>query len=279
MKTGNGPKEIGSAGSGFFGIAPNGETWIFDGSKGGARHVFDRTLQFVRTDPPAEFKASQSGFITTNSEIVFAATISSREHAGLPLHVADRSGAILRSFGRDDPTFSQRMPRDSFALMMLRQVEPAPGQTFWSNNPSGFLLERWTLDGQRMYRVEHAMDGWYADATHELLRLKAPDYNARPRLPLTYVKESSDPTLAWFIYAVRVSKEPIDLDSPEPTKGVDIVVEAIDIKAGVVLAVRRFPDTNIRPVWSAPDRIAVVIPYSREFTSFRISRLVLARTP
>jgi hypothetical protein len=187
MNTGNGPAEIGRSGPGFFGAAPNGELWVFDASKGGARHVFDRSLRFVRTDPPAEFKAAQSGFVAANGEIVFAAAIPSRQHAGFPLHVAGRSGSIIRSFGVDNPGTRPRVPPDSLFLRMLRRVEPGPDLTFWSYNPSEFLVERWSTDATRMYRVQHSFDGWYAEVTRELQGLRAPNYSVPARLNLAHI--------------------------------------------------------------------------------------------
>ncbi len=278
MKTGDGPGEIGRAGPTFFSAAPDGQIWIFDGLKGGARHVFDRGLKYVRTDPRGDFRATESGFITASGEIVFAASIATRQRAGLPLHVAGKSAAILRSFGREDPTLSPRSPPDSIFYLMLRYVEPAPGRTFWSYNPSDFMVERWTIDGHRIYRIEHSFDGWYADVTREMQGLRTENYKAGQGIRLSWIKESATPNLVWFIYVVRTVNSRAD-DPSQPSKGLDIVVEAVDIQKGVVLAVRRFPETFIKPVWDAPDRIAVVVPFVRDFTTFRISRLTLIRDP
>jgi hypothetical protein len=280
MATGDGPREIGSLGFSFFGIAANGDAIVYDAKKNGARHVFDANLQFVRTDTATEFRQTPtSGFLSIDGGVVFSFAFQSRTRAGLPLHVVSRDGRIVNSFGREDPSLPPNLAPEAQFAAMFRKVERAGDSALWAYSPIEFLLERWTLEGQRSYSVVHAADGWYAAALAQLRSLPA-SRSPQRSLATSLVKASTDPNVVWLLYLIQMPHATdFDPSGPLPSRGFDLVVEAVETRTWTVLTTRRFPDTYAWALDNAADRIAVSIAQGDLFGTFRICRLSLTRVP
>jgi hypothetical protein len=271
MRAGNGPREIGSAGFDFLNAGADGTVRVVDNAKGGS-HVFTTDLRYLRFDRGVKYGVP-SAFITRSGTVVFAGTFETRELAGLPLHIANDTGAITRSFGGDSP-IDPRLSPAAIASAMLRRVTPSDDTTFWSSNPSAFWVQKWATSGRPLFRIVHAMEGWYAEESRGRTPPRSREKN------LTEIKHSSSPDLVWFLYTISTrpaASQARDPREPPMHAGVDLIVEAVDTKTWTVLATRRFQDLVTRHISSAPDRVAAVVPMGGDFTTFRIFRLTLLR--
>jgi hypothetical protein len=69
--------------------------------------------------------------------------------AGHPLHLFDRNGAIVASFGADS-----RAPPSGVAHLARRRLAVGPEGTIWSAPINSYRLEEWTPEGELRTRVD-----------------------------------------------------------------------------------------------------------------------------
>jgi hypothetical protein len=236
-------------------------------------------MQFVRTDRARD---ATDLFAVGRDAHVIASTISTPAHAGFPLHLTNREGQVISSFGVDDPTLDPRKLEatgDLRQTFLDRQLVPGAAGTFWSYNPTRFLLQQYDFSGRLLAHARHGLDGWYAGATE-----RKPSRGEHKGLQLMAVVPSVDSSMLWLVYADRNAsfKDPDSsrMGTANPWFGMhDIVVEAFDVRNFQVLAMRRFPGASVVRVGHAPDILAFYdeTAAGSEFPVYRITRLTLSR--
>jgi hypothetical protein len=256
--------------------APGDTVWIIDEGLRG-RHVLDGDLRIVRMER-SEVTVSDIVF-GPNGAHVGAGVFRTPERAGLPLHIFDRGGSIRRSFGVADPTLDPRRlaaSGDEPASLLMRQLTNGEPSSFWTYNPTRFLLEQYDFEGRLLRQARHALDGWYEDATR-----RSPGAGELRGLPLSIVQVSRDAGLLWLVYHDRNSdytpNNPRDRSLLPQRIGHDLVVEALDWRTMRVQAMLRLPNTYAVRVSNAPDLIAIVRPQNADFHTLQPTRLRLQR--
>jgi hypothetical protein len=189
-------------------------------------------------------------------------------------------GVIIRSFGVEDPVLDPRRLQangDGVAMNMLRQLAPGAPGTFWTYNPSRFLLEQYDFQGNLQAQARHALDGWYKDATAQ-----APSRAEFRGTALNTVVESSDPNLLWLVYHVRNSKYKAadSLYTPSVNEAIgmqDVILEALDTRSMRVIATHRVQGTVVMPMKNAPDMLAFTQPMGEHFMNYRVMNARIIR--
>ena len=109
--------------------------------------VYSPELEVCRTIT-TEIRAKRFELLG-DGRIVFASNVSTRESIGLPLHLINASGKLERSFGADLP-----IRNVSASFSHFRSISPTGRSTVWSAPLTRYVLEEWTLDGDRMRYLE-----------------------------------------------------------------------------------------------------------------------------
>ncbi len=87
---------------------------------------------------------------------VVAAPVMSRSGIGLPLHLMDEDGTVLRSFGAVSPILDFRDNSKSW-----RNITVTPDGEVWSSGLTSYVLERWSPEtGDRLEVLERGAD-WF----------------------------------------------------------------------------------------------------------------------
>jgi hypothetical protein len=228
--------------------------------------VFSPDAVFVRQDQILG-RAGTDLLVASDGTVITAGEVGTREAAGYPLHIRTPSFSVRRSFGLRDPTLDPRQfaaTGDERFLYLLRELAPADASSFWTYNPTRFLLERYGNDGNLLGRYRHALDGWYAESTRS--KPSVGEFNG---LALQGVQQSADPDIVWLIYhAARPGFGPLQPGARSVwqtlVEGHDLVVEAWDQRRNEIVAMGRVPQTLAFPVRHAPDMLALIRPEGDE---------------
>jgi hypothetical protein len=272
-RRGIGPGEIESAD--LVVVTPGDSVWVL-GS--GRKHIFSRDMLFVRREE--RWRPADDLQFQVNGTVILATPIPTKERAGYPLHLAARSGEILRSFGTTDPTIDVRRltaTGDGPSGYLSRKLSAGASGSFWSYNPSRFLLEHYDASGQLLEHVRHELDSWYADATSR--RPSPGDFKG---LSLSYVIPSREPNLLWLVYFDRNASfrtpDSESMKGSHPWVGMhDTVVEAVDTRTFRVLATRRFPALTAERIRNSWDMVAIYRAIDDNFSEYHVSTLRLVR--
>ena len=133
-------------------IAPADTLIVLD--PGNARWtVWDPAGTFVRVArlPGYPWDAVAS----SNGGLVLQASIRSRETAGLPIHLLDASGKIVRSFGSRLGEL-----RPDRATAQFRAIALTGRGTIWSGNYDRYAIQEWTLEGELARTLTSRVD-WF----------------------------------------------------------------------------------------------------------------------
>jgi hypothetical protein len=269
-RAGQGPSEIERSAQDPLVVGHGDSVWIF---ADGQRHVFTPDMRYVRKDVLNHVEGTPLAL--PNGTIVIAAVNVSPLGAGYPLHIINRTGDIVRSFGLDAPITD---PRSQYAARSLfgREFTAGESGTFWVNRPTrGFLLEQYDVNGNLRARGTHALDGWYKEATEARYGSGSDSV-----LSVGIVQSSSQPGLLWLLYGVRnasFSRLSGTINVSTYSRMVDVMIEALDTQTFQVLATRRLPGTIATWIQNAPDMLAVVQPIDDIFHGFRLNTLRLIR--
>lgn len=107
--------------------------------------------------------------ITSDGIIIAADRVSTPDRVGLPLHVVDQSGTLLRSFGSDDTTRYVAMPfAMSRALALDRQG------LVWAALRTSYRLVLWDLEGSQRIELSGNASWFRPWATDAPLKPDAP---------------------------------------------------------------------------------------------------------
>jgi hypothetical protein len=172
-----------------------------------------------------------------------ARQIQTPELVGFPLHVMDRQGHIVRSFGADVPQY-----RDDEKLQFDRVAGIGRAGTIWAAAPGRYEFERWDpFRGTRLQKIV-VKSSWFVPSSR-MARL-----SERPNSIILSLWEkdgvlwvlSRTADALWTPSEHRAGDRPHD--DAEYDRTLDWVLEAIDPPSATVMAHRRFSTA----MWPAP---------------------------
>ncbi len=173
------------------------------------------------------------------------------ETIGYPMHVVDREGRVVRSFGTDEPQY-----RPDLDDILTRNVAPGGDGTVWAMAPARYVLERWDPSTGELLQSTRIRSDWFRESIEPYS-----DETVRPP-PLVDGLWEDDDGLVWTIVQdadvdwkppPRANEHrPFDLQ--EYDRIYDCVIEVVDPHSGRVLASRRFDETLL---YRPPSRILV----------------------
>ena len=276
-RVGTGPGEVGYVNPVVLGLGDS--VWVLDE---GRRHVYTPDVRYVRTE---RARGVSDLVVGPNATIVVSSRIATPDRAGFPLHVLDRDGEPVHSFGTADPTIDPRRLaalNDNPSASQLRFLTPGEAGTFWAWSITRFILERYDFAGRLLTQGRHRMDGWYAPASE-----RRPGRGEFTGLGPAFVQASRQPEIIWIVYHDRNAsfREPDEqtsrkLNPANPYDGMyDLVVEAVDAANLQVVAVQRFPKTAAARVRNGPDLLARYQSLDSVFVAYDVSRLRLLGSP
>ena len=189
--------------------------------------------------------------VMPDGSFLVAAPIRRSETIGYPLHVVDREGRVVRSFGTDEPQY-----RPDSNHILTRIVAPGRDGTVWAMAPARYLLERWDPStGERLQSTRIPSD-WFRESIEPYT-----DETVRPPPRVAGLWEDED-GLVWIIVQDADpdwepsprANEHRPIERQERNRLYDWVIEVVDPDSGRVLASRRFSEIlRYRP----PSRILV----------------------
>ncbi|MDP2956353.1 MAG: hypothetical protein Q8N53_08020 [Longimicrobiales bacterium] len=192
--------------------------------------VFDLDFHVVRT---AFIQGYVNEALALNDSIrVFNINLWTPERVGYPLHLVDGRGSLVASFGYVEEVARQDMP-----LRGWRVLAASSGGKFWAARASQYLLERWTVAGEKRLSIVRSVP-WFRP--HD-------DYSMTPPPPLIGALWEAPDGLLWV--AIRVAdpewERAMEIRPGRPKRVVnynkfyDTILEVIDPEKGEVLASRR----------------------------------------
>lgn len=218
-------------------------------SAGDTIHVFDGQLQrvsildpelnFVRTVPlPGPVNLA---VVLPGGGYVQNGTMLSPDQVGLPLHLLDRAGRRLRSFGSADGAFDGMASWAGWRALGL-----SPRGSVWTLPFTSYQLEEWGLDGglKRGFRRD---PGWFEP--YRIAGRLTPQNPPRPRSDAVWedarglvwtVIEVVDPD--WRRHLQPIPSVPGAWQPTDLHRVFDTVIEVIDPGTGRLVASQRFRD-------------------------------------
>jgi len=213
--------------------------------------VFNSVLEHVRTTSSPSFAVTESAAFLNDGNLLLAPpnlTVDRRV-----FHVVDRHNPqSIRGFG----TLA------GGSLEGAMQIAYSNGRTFWAASPTKYVLEHWSLDGQRIGSIERRVpwfiasdSGLLAQGTPRIIRLRA----------------DNSGTLWVTIRVPDASRRPLPSD-PLRTRTLGLRVEVFSTATGELLASEFYQDQyeppfgffsdsqgyRIRPAESGIFRVEVV---------------------
>ena len=195
--------------------------------------------------------------VMPDGSLLVAAQIRRGETIGYPMHVVDREGRVVRSFGTDEPQYSPDLNH-----ILTREVALGQDGKIWAMAPARYLLERWDPStGEQLQSTRIPSDWfWFRESIEPYI-----DGTVRPP-PLVEGLWEDEDGLVWIIVHDAAAdwappppprtneEEPFDLQ--EHDRLFDSVIEVVDPGSGRVLASRRFSET----LWYRPPSRILVSP-------------------
>jgi len=244
-RTGPGPGEFSSRVAML--IGPGDSLYAIE--LGGNRmSLFSPNYAWVRTSslaltPSTAVHAPDVGFL-------FSGALRFADGIGHPVHVVDRNGAHIRSFG------SATGEQDLYSrLEGLRRMTAPRGQIFWTSRVDAYVLEQWNLEGRKLAQLTRHVSWFPPDV--KMPRGSNYTTHAPPPYMIGITEDSAG--LVWTLAQVADRDwKPLRelLPSPSGTQNRatpdsvrhkiwDSVLEVIDPARGVVLVEQRF-DTKFQ---------------------------------
>ena len=176
------------------------------------------------------------------------------EMSGYPIHVVDREGRVVRSFGTDQP--QQYRPDLDDAL--TRNVAPGRDGTVWAMAPARYILERWDPSTGEQLQSTRIRSDWFRESLEPYT-----DETVRPPPLVDGLWEDEDGLVWTIVQDADVDWEPPPganehrpFDEHEYNRTYDCVIEVVDPRSGRVLASRRFDEA----LWYRPPSRILVSP-------------------
>jgi hypothetical protein len=214
---------------------------------GDSLHVVDLVLgrvTIVRPDlevGPIVHAPHPPTLVQPDGSFIVAQQIHTPENIGYPIHLVDRAGRILRSFGADTPQY-----RRDLARLTDRIVAPSHDGSIWAVPPGRYVIERWDVNsGQKLTHID-VQSTWFRESAN-------PNQGPEDRPdPIVVGLWESDDGLIWILLRDADS----DWQPPTPLPGAaerafdidyysqqhDWVIEVVDTATGRIIASRRFPN-------------------------------------
>lgn len=182
-----------------------------------------------------------------NTRFVVNSPLNMRQSAGLPLHLFDEKGNLLRSFGSDSAVLD---PRDDQRI--IRVLAASGDSAFWSaNHVYDYRVDLFSADTRRL-RSFHRTVSWFPKWSRKDFRPTTP---TSPPMPfLTSVREAEDGTL-WIAIAIADRNWASGLSAPKRgergtlwydiedwSRVYDTMIEVIDPKRNEVIVSHRIDD-------------------------------------
>lgn len=230
-RAGQGPGEFGMIGEII--VDPSDSLFVMDPALG-RMTVFSPDYRPVRSVAVGPLARGQGLFLGT--QMVINAGIHTPDRIGYPLHLVNRNGEVVASFGSlTDGAYRA----DLREVLDSRELGASKGDSIWVGRINQYVIERWLATGEivdAMQREPQWFPAWWA-----------PEADAdSPPVPLLVDLSQRGDTL-WVLIKVagedwRSGVEPdgrlarvTDRDAYR-----DAILEAIDLTRGEVLASRRF---------------------------------------
>ena len=223
---------------GLIAVGPD-SVLVFDGP--GMRQVLlNTTYDPVRTTP-LPVRLYPNGYLgLTARTTLFNGIVSTPEAYGMPFHVVDRDGQVLRSFGQPSGTISYRNSRE-----LLDRPMALIDSTLYAAYHQAYKIEQWTLDGV-LLRTFVRDAKWFA--SYEGMRSLTREEEPRPILGA--LMKTSDGRL-WALSVVadehwrtgltqREGPEGSYVGVEKPEGVFDARIELLDLQRHTVVASERF---------------------------------------
>ena len=190
-------------------------------------------------------------FMMPDGSFLVAEQIERGELIGYPMHVANREGRVVRSFGTDVPQY-----RPELEDILTRNVAPGRNGTVWAMAPGRYVLERWDPSTGELLQSTRIRSDWFREFIEPY-----EDETVRPPPLVDGLWEDEDGLVWTVIQDADVNWEPPPranehrpMDLQEYYRTYDGVIEVVDPGSGRVLASRRFDEP---PLYRPPSRILV----------------------
>ena len=176
-----------------------------------------------------------------DGSLLVAAQTRTSETIGYPMHVVDREGRVVRSFGTDEPQYDPDLNH-----ILTRTVALGQDGTVWAMAPARYLLERWDPSTGEQLQSTRIPSDWFW--FRESIQAYTDETVRRP--PLVEGLWEDEDGLVWIIVhdadadwaPPPRSNEERPLDLQEYDRLFDSVIEVVDPGLGRVLASRRFSE-------------------------------------
>jgi hypothetical protein len=175
--------------------------------------------------------------ILEDGRLIVAEQIRTPELIGYPIHLVNREGRVLRSFGAETPQY-----RSDLRQFTDRIVSPGPNGSVWAAAPGRYAFERWDpVSGIRLAKVV-VHSPWFREAPTISDRRNHPS----PSIESFWEKDGfiwvllRDADTKWKPPLGSNRERPFDLEDYNRTY--DWLLEVIDPESGRVVASKRFPD-------------------------------------
>lgn len=178
--------------------------------------------------------------IVNDSQMVFNSPVHTPDRIGLPLHLLNMQGEVIRSFGSTTGAFSLEVPSaDS------RAVARAGPDRVWSAYRNQYAVELWDTAGNLLRVIRRNVD-WFPPQLKRVERGATP---AAPRPGLMDIRQDARGRL-WVLTTVADEewREAVKPGGPHGEQVTDwkryrdIVIEVLDPVQGRLLASRRAPE-------------------------------------
>ena len=257
-RSGQGPGEFGIA---VTPIPGPGDTLFVPDLAQGRISMFGPDRALAGTLPMPFFLLP--AFVMPDGSFLVAGQIRTSESIGYPMHVVDREGRVVRSFGTDEPQY-----RPDLNHILTRKVAPGQDGTVWAMAPARYILERWDPSTGELLQSTRIRSDWFRESTEPYT-----DETVRP-LPLVVGLWGDEHGLVWTIVRdadvdwappPRANEHrPVDREQYDRTY--DWVIEVVDPGSGRVLASRRFDEAlwyrpPSRILVSRADTILTIVAY------------------
>ena len=198
--------------------------------------------------------------VMPDGSFLVASQIRRSETIGYPMHVVDREGRVVRSFGTDEPQY-----RPDLNHILTRKVALGQDGTVWAMAPARYLLERWDPStGERLQSTRIRSD-WFSESNEPYT-----DETVRPSPLVEGLWEDEDGRVWTIVQDADVDWEPPPranehrpVERQEWERTYDWVIEVVDPGSGRVLASRRFGET----LWYRPPSRILVSPVDTILTT------------
>lgn len=161
------------------------------------------------------------------------------EHIGYPVQLLDRTTGAAVAMGAVNPT----VPLDRRSADDLRLTAAADG-TFWSGHTTAYILERWSLTGERLQRIAPELEWFPPRGRGPRQALDHADQPTRPLPWLSGIAAEDDILWVAIATAARDWSEALARSRDDATRNGthDGVIHALDAHSGGILAELRMAE-------------------------------------